>query len=419
MQFLAGWTLMIQDYGEPSDFYNYPSHLYEEIYVVTPGFADMFQGDISLDFSGYIDPEDPIAFSLFPEGVEIIATDETGQETVLVEDAMQSLMFSAASSAQTKPGMQWKELKKLLIPSVNSTGGNKLDLTLNFGGTGGVVLYDKDGDLETTKNDQVKISGQTGIKNLKTTAGIEWHPNYNPFNLDLLPQQIIFKTTYDKVNQIKAEFSKGVNLEKAIKKMNEELNSGFENKHKFLGMNIEGIDFKNQIAIGALGINLGTPVTYYATLGKHQDKSKVIGFSPVLLIIPVIDITGKLDARLTVAYTYNSYVENGINIQKTDFTGAYGPLESNLGQRSMDLPFDRKLEIFDLEAKSKTKKDEEPVPTLIVETGGNSRRFVWCWMMAGLMLNGIIPAAVKANGYARAKSTLNGTAKWEDSLFQK
>ena len=93
VQFLAGWTFMIQDYGEPSDFYNYPSHLYEEIYVVTPGFADMFQGDISLDFSGYIDPEDPIAFSLFPEGVEIIATDETGQETVLVEDAMQSLMF--------------------------------------------------------------------------------------------------------------------------------------------------------------------------------------------------------------------------------------------------------------------------------------------------------------------------------------
>ena len=414
-QFLSGWTFMIQDYGEPVDFIQYPSHLYEEIEVIEPGFADLFQGDVSLDFSGYIDSEDPIAFSVFPDGVNVIATEENGEENTLVEDQQRTVRFSAAASDQSKPGMQWEEFKKLLKPSVNNSGSNgKVDITLDFGGDSGVTLYDKDGDLDS-KNDQIKLSGQTGIKNLKTTAGIEWHPNFNPFNPDLLPQQFIFKTTYDQVNQIKAEFSAGLKIEDLVKKANKELNSGFENKHQFLGMKVEGIDFKDQIAIGAIGIRLDIPPTY-ATLGVHQASSKAVGFSPILLIIPVIDITGKLDAKLSVAYAYNSYVENGINIQKEDFTGSYGPLEANRGQKSYDLPYDRTLEIYDLEAKSKTKKDEEPVPSLTVEGAGTAEASFGVGVMAALMLNGIIPAAVKTNVYARAKATLNGTAKWQDSL---
>lgn len=415
-QFLAGWTFMIQDYGEPSDFINYPPHLYEEIYVITPGLADLFQGDISLDFSGQIDLENPVAFSIFPEGVEIVGVDEYGQEEALVDNTPSLLRFSTFAAAEPpKPGIQWGQLKTGLLPSFSAVSGDKLDIMINFGGASGVVIYDHDGNLDDTKNDQVKISGQTGIKNLSTTAGIEWHPNFNPFDFDVLPQQIIFKTTYDKVNQVKAEFSAGLNLENVVKNANKALNSNFENKHQFIGMDISGIDFKDQIALGALGLRLDIPPTY-ATLGGHQVTSKIVGFSPILLIIPVIDITGKLEAKLSVSYTYNSYVETGVNIQKKGFTGAYGPLEANRGQKSIELAYDRQLEIYDLEAKSKSKKDEKPVPVLIVEGSGTAEASFGVGVMTGLMLNGVIPAAVKGSAYARAKATLNGTAKWEDSL---
>lgn len=418
-QFMAGWTFMIQEYGEPTDFINYPSHLYEEIIVITPGLADIFQGDISLDFSGGIDADDPIAFSFFPEGVDVVPFADSYEQQEEAPEIPSVLRYSTfASSAASKPGFQWGQLKQLLIPQVNATSGDKLDILINFGGSGGIVLYDHDGDIDGTKNDQVKISGSTGIKNLSTTAGIEWHPNFNPFDLDLLPQQVMFKTTYDKVNQIKAEFSAGLNLENVIKNANSALNSSFENKNQFLGMDITGIDFKDQIALGALGIRLDIPPTY-ATLGAHQTTSKIVGFSPILLIIPVIDITGKLDAKLSVTYAYNSYVETGVNIQKVGFTGAYGPIEANRGQSSVDLPFDRQLEIYDIEGKSKAKKNEKPVPTLTIEGAGSAEASFGVGVMAGLMLNGVIPASVKGSAYARAKATLNGTAKWEDSLVPK
>lgn len=417
-QFLAGWTFMIQEYGEPTDFINYPSHLYEEITVITPGLADIFQGDISLDFSGKIDADDPIAFSFFPEGVEVVPFADSNLIEEQAPEIPIALRFSTFAAASNKPGFQWGQLKNLLIPTVNATSGDKLDILINFGGSGGVVLYDHDGDLTGTKNDQVKISGQTGIKNLSTTAGIEWHPNYNPFNLDLLPQQIIFKTTYDKVNQIKAEFSAGLSLENVVNDANKALNGSFENKNQFIGMDITGIDFKDQIALGALGIRLDIPPTY-ATLGGHQVTSKIVGFSPILLIIPVIDVTGKLEAKLSVTYAYNSYVETGVNIQKVGFTGAYGPIEANRGQKTIDLPFDRQLEIYDIEGKSKSNKHEKPIPTLTVEGAGTAEASFGVGVMAGLMLNGVIPAAVKGSAYARAKATLNGTAKWEDSFVPK
>ncbi|NLO09082.1 MAG: hypothetical protein GX129_04340 [Clostridiales bacterium] len=54
-----------------------------------------------------------------------------------------------------------------------------------------------------------------------------------------------------------------------------------------------------------------------------------------------MDLDGSVEGTLTLTFSKATDVEKGFNLQKKNFSGAYGSLSNNLGQKSYNMPFDR------------------------------------------------------------------------------
>lgn len=413
-QFLTGFSGVICKTEESDDALLYPPEEYEVVYFSTVKLDKLFDSDVRLDFSGGIDSDDPLAFILLPDGTQYVPSGNEQEDNRLLRGPVQDdniMLFSTASQANVqsngenefpKPGFQPQELLKAIIPtfSQSSDGNNKItDILVKLNNP---VIYDHDGDDET-KNDQIKVGGKYGIEDLKYTGGIEWHPDFSPLSYDLLPQQIMSKISYTEISELKLEYNASIDHEDLLKNLIKEYNN-FDNETKallarnFMGLSIQGVDFEDKIVLVTFGIRLSRkPV-----IGQIKDianESIAIPFDPILLVNIIIDLDGSLKGTLSLTFSKNADVEKGFNLQKKNFSGAYGPLSNNLGQRSYSMPFDRQFEIFDKdEASYEIKLEGEAQGNLEVGNG----------LEAGVMMAGIVPAVISGVVFYRTEADLKG-----------
>jgi len=408
-QFVTGFAGEICK-TEDSDDVHYPTADYEVVYFSTVTLDKLFDGDVRMDFSGGIDNDNPISFILLPDGTEYVpainrqeeeATIQLFNEPVqndrarLLSTIPQTLAQTTAQTKFPQPGFQPQELLKAIIPTFSeSADGNKktTDLLVKLNDT---VIYDRDGNIET-ENDQIKVGGKFGIEKLKYTGGIEWHPDLLPWSFDLLPQQIMSKISYKEISELKAKYNASIDTKDFVKAMN----NGFNNKREFMGLSIQGVDFSEKVVLATFGIRLsGTPVV--GRIKSVSDQSIAVPFDPILLVNIIMDLDGSVEGTLTLTFNKTTDVEKGFNLQKKNFSGAYGSLSNNLGQKSYSMPFDRQLEIFDKdEASFEVKLEGEAKAKL--EIGGG--------LDAGVMIAGIMPADISGVVFYRAEAELNGSA---------
>lgn len=408
-----GFNGVLISYGDPTDSNNYPANDYELICFRAADFTDIFDGDVSLSYE-ISDADNPVAFAYFPTDVEIASLDSYGyKERILY--ASEGYGDQSQKQEIKEAGFQKSAIPYMMNDALNINGGISSSNGLNLGITfKDAVFYDKDGNSGTT-NDQFKIGGKIAYENLTVDAGIEWH--VDPLHMDLLPQQIVGKYAYNTNIDMHAKWTGSTDLSDLVKNANKALNNEFENNKQFLGMTLSGIDMKDSIILGMFGIQI-SPVGINPTVGvKNTQYSSVFNkLSAIIVIIPVLDVTGKITAKVGFTYTYSAYHENGINMQKKGFVGSHGSLEENKGQTSIELPFDRSLEIYDVCARSSSEKDIDPGWSVIFGGEGDALEEVAFGADIGLMISGIVPTAVKGRIYEKAEVKASGEIKLGNGL---
>lgn len=392
--FVTGFTAVYENHrghsgSEDYPLSEYPDSAYEEIVFSYPEFADLFDGDISLDFSQGVDRDDPIAFAMMADGTPIVLQEGT--------QPVHQYSSSAASTRDSypKPGWQPQELAKNALPTAvyKIDQYNRLNLTLNWDDT---VIYDHDGVKNEGALDygQVKLSGDVGIKNLQYTGGLEWHPNFIPWELDLLPQQLISKLNYGFGGSLTVKGDASVSTTELIKA----LNSGFENKAEFWGMSVSGVSsLKNKWVLGVVGLNLNPPSVTYGTTIKGQAALSTL--CPSLILVVFIDVDGNVTVEGALSFGYETKVEKGFNIQKNGYTGSYGSQNQNRSDKHYNIGFDRTLDIYDKNDGNFTLTfggKVEATLDLGVGVGG------------GLMIGGVCPAMMDGEIFYRASGLVEG-----------
>lgn len=433
-----GFNGTLVSYGDPEDGSRYPADEYEVLYFQPAGFTDIFDDDVSLSYE-ISDEENPVAFAYFPTDVEVASLDSDG----LIQRILYASERNGEKSEEKKSGEQKSEEEKAGEQKIKEAGFQKdaisymlknaiklngdvtrsddkgsgsdndrisdINIELKFEDT---VLYDRDGDGKTT-NDQFKIGGSIALKNMQVEAGVEWHRT----PLDPSPQQIIGKFSYNTEMGMHAEWTGSEDLRDLVKTANKALNHEFENNKQFSGITVSGIDMENSLILGMLGIQI-SPAGINPTIGvkNTQYESLFQGLNAIVVIIPVLDVTGNVTAKVGFTYQYSAYHEKGINMQKKGFVGSHGSLEENKGQVSVPLPYDRSLEIYDVYGRSASEKDVAPQWSVTFGGEGDAGEEVGLGANLGLMISGIVPVAAKASIYEKADVNGSGEIKLGNGL---
>lgn len=412
-----GFNGVLLSNEEPEDVVKFPISEYEVVTFRSADYTDIFDGDVSLSYE-LVDTENPLAFAYFPSEVEIYVLDDTGKQQARLYSNEKSISEELGDQSEkqeiNQPGFQKNAISYMMSDALNITGGlsgsNGMNIGIKFKDS---VLFDEDGKGSTT-DDQFKFGGNISFNHFKVNAGIEWHPNFNPFALDLLPQQIMGKYSYTEEVNAHADWTGDVNLNDVkdstgnkvglVKAANKLLNNDFENNKQFLGMTLSGVDMSDSIILGAFGLQIApTGVAPVVGIKNAQYSSTFTPLSAILVIMPVINIEGELSAKVGLTYKYTSYNEKGINMQKKDYVGAFGSLSENKGQSSKDLPFNRSLEIYNVCSKSSSDKESAPAWSLTLEGDGNAKARVAVGADIGLMMAGIMPTSTEAKLYASSE----------------
>lgn len=397
--FPSGLSLIYRSHDDayPADR-PFDASLYEMLHTQIPSLLDLINDEICYN-SAEIDINDPFAFMLFPEGTDLYLEDEEGEnEQLLVDtDIYSNFRFLAGNEPVQGKGFQFQNLSKLIIPTADFSDINDGSIKFKFSD---VILYDKDGKKET-ENDQVKLGGEMGLKEIKPTLGLEWHPTIT----DPLPKQFISKISYKEVRNLKVEFgAEFASLEDIVKDYQKRLN-GFKNENSFAGITLQGVNMDSTIVLGAVGINLaGVQVANIRTI---QSASILVPFNPTLIIFLCIDLKGNLSTQVTFELENTAYVEKGVNIQKDGFVGRYGSCASNMGSRNYTFG-NRNINIYDVYAKSKYERNLLPVSKLKISAEGTASVSASVGAAIGVMIAGVIPAYVKGSIGPKATATLKG-----------
>lgn len=421
--FLTGFT-GIYEYNQaprgtedfPLDLY--PDDTYQEIIFSYAGFADLFDGDISIDLSSGIDPEDPIAFAIFPDGTNIeVQTDtqitsyDSHDTNIEVQADPQIASYNSHGvriltavnndSDYPQKGWQLQELLKNALPHANvSVGTNSnVNITVKWGDT---VLFDKDGKKETT-NDQLTLTGEFGIKDLKHVGGIEWHPSFVPWDIQLLPQQMISKTSYTNFAEIKLSGKFEKSLEDLVKEANRYISRNkkeFKNETSLWGMKITGPStFNDKVVLGVFGVNLATfhPVVYRSI----SDAAESSTLKPSLVIYVYLHLDGSISAEFTLTAGYEHQTTKGFNVQKNGYTGSYGSQAQNRSDKHYTIGSNYSADIYD-NSSGNLKLNVTGKGELSAD-GGFGAGF-------GLLLGGFVPATVDGTVFGRVSGSVEGTA---------
>ena len=138
-----------------------------------------------------------------------------------------------------------------------------------------------------------------------------------------------------------------LDLSNFVEDVNKKLKHDLENNIQTLGMTISGLDMSDSIILGMFGLQISTAgVNVTIGVKNTQYASSFNPLSAIVVIVPVLDVTGKITAKVGFTYRYSDYLENGINVQKKDFVGAYSSLDQNKGQEMGSRSNDPPIEVY-------------------------------------------------------------------------
>ena len=344
-----------------------------QVVQFTPAtMEDIYPDEVTIDLSGGIDTENPIAYAYFPDGTEISMKSESS--VVL------------PSSLETEKETEMREHFKITETKKNG----KTTLEIEFED---VILYDEDKDKET-ENDQLRLNGKYEIKDFLTDFY---------FDKDFLSiKQCYNKTSYSEDADIEFEVGAKLDTEEVV----EFLNGGFDNKKTYGMLKMEGIDLSDSIMLGVVGINIATMtpvVTSFQSLQKTSEKTPLM---PVVFLSFILHLDGEISVEVRVGFNESSYNVKGFNLQKKNYIGKYGAFDKSLGE-SKTL-FGYNFQTINCTGKSKTDMSSPAEQKLYVEGEGKAEIEIGAGVLGAIMLNGIIPAGFSAYPYFKAEGEIKG-----------
>ncbi len=392
--FVVGFSGVYKSHRAPegcSDYpaTDYPDSQYEEIVFDYPGFADLFAEDVSLDFSSGINTADPIAFAMSGDGTPISLND--------------NVVMSGTHNANNyygAPGWQTEELLSSIVPSFNYSVDNygRLNIGLKWKD---IVVYDHDGKknpdsgIDANKG-QLKLSGEFGISDLTYTGGLEWHPSLVPWDIELLPQQMISKLEYTQGGGLELKGDVTASTSDLVKKLNR-----YKNQKEFWGMNVNGVKtFESKWVVFILGVNLApVSVQPYKTLSGLSASSTVT--TPKLFLYFFLDADGNVTVEGSLNLKYSTDIVKGFNVQKNGYTGSYGSQAQNRSDKHYKVGSTHTLDVYDT-------NDNNGGLNLKLNGKLNASLDIGPGFGAGLMICGVCPATVDGELFYRASGEAEG-----------
>lgn len=397
--FVVGFSGVYKSHRAPegcSDFPadDYPDSQYEEIVFDYPGFADLFGEDVSLDFSTGVNTNDPIAFAIAGNGMPLSLNGGTAMF------AMDDAPMTYANTYYGEPGWQTEELLSSIIPSVNFSVDNygRLDLGLKWKD---IVVYDDDGKknpdsgIDADKG-QLKLSGEIGITKLKYTGGLEWHPSLVPWDIELLPQQMISKLEYTQGGGLELKGGVTASTSDLVKKLNR-----YNNQKEFWGMNVNGVKtFDSKWVLCIVGVNLAPiSVQPYKTLKGLAASSTVT--TPKLFLYFFLDADGNVTVEGSLTLKYSTDIVKGFNVQKNGYTGSYGSQAQNRSDKHYKVGSTHTLDVYDT-------NNNNGGLNLKLSGKFEAGLDIGPGFGAGLMICGVCPATVDGELFYRANGEAEG-----------
>ncbi|MGN1166445.1 MAG: Ig-like domain-containing protein [Lachnospiraceae bacterium] len=373
--FPDGFSGTIESWGAPSDS-SVDSDTYIEVTFREPGLDDLFDGDGCIDFGGGVDPDDPIAFIMVPDGTEVSAISENEVNTY-------------ASKKYSRPYFP-EGMSGFFQPKISA--GNKKSLSIKLDLLD-VLLYDKDMDPDTT--DQLRLNGSLEISDITFDGSLEWKEKSG----SLMPQQIKMDVSYNTKANVTLKALDSIDFKDIVTKAN----SNFENKIEKCGIQLSGIDMSERIMLGVIGLNfVASPTASIRRQASYTRRS----IKPKYFIALYLDLSGELSAELSLSLDYSSYRECGFNVCNTKAKNIEG-INSAIYTQTKDLAGDYMMGTYERERKSKTEYGQ-PEPKFVFDGKVKGNVSLGAGALLGVMMLGIIPGDVYGGCSSEAGITLDG-----------
>ena len=399
--FIAGFTGIYNRHQAPRDS-AYPDYAYEEVIFNYPTIDKLFDKDINLDFSGGIDKENPVAFTLIGDKTTI--NPKANGSRIGMNNKVRAMGYGD-DDKYPSPGFQREEfLTKLRFTEAINNG--KGSLTLNWEDA---VIYDKDGIRNKPGDDmsgEIKFSGKIGVDDIYTEGGIEWHPDYIGGLFDhgkWLPDQMKLKLNYKKVANLELKGKTEFKTEEFV----QNLNAGFKNEASLVGLDISGVEtFNKKWVIGAVGLRLVRKTGVGGNINQIAQQSSLA--DPIIMLFIFIDIDGNITVEGGIKTENSTSYVKGFNIQRNGFVGSYGSQVENFSAgRHGRINDDYTLDIYDsTENKNSFSVYGKAAAGLKLGAG----------LGAGLMVAGLCPATVTGEVFVDSKMEAELEGKLEIPL---
>lgn len=379
-EFPNGFSGVLESWGTPSD----PaadSAAYIEVTFREPELDDVFDGDGCIDFSGGVDPNDPISFIMVPDGSQVSAISAQG-----------NTVSRAAGETYTRNHFP-EGMAGFFQPSITVKPGGSTSIKLDMAD---VLLYDGD-KIKDTK-DQIKLTGSIELADITFDGKLEWKDK----GVSLMPQQMKMDVSYTTKVNVTVKTGASVDFEDLVKKANDD----FENKIEKMGLEISGIDMSNRMMLGVIGLNFVAPPA-----ASLKDLSSLTGLTakPKYFIALYLDLTGKISAEASVALDYEAYRESGFNMYNTKASNIQG-MNASIYTEKKTLAGDYVMGTYEKERKSRSEYGN-PEPKITLEGKVEGKVEIGGGVMCGVMFCGLIPGDFYGGCEAGADFKLDGKAE--------
>ena len=359
----------------------YDDDLYYVIYTTEASLKDLFNSDMRIR-ADQINLENPIAFSTFDS--DLVVKDSNS----IVENNTDNVTFATRTSlnpANMSRGEFFaKQIANEFKPIIDGNN-SKIDFLFGLKDT---VIYDDDKDLKT-KNDQMKITGTFGLRQLAPKFEYTWKGT-------ILPEQMRYSIECGNVSEFSVSYAGKFNIEDLTKGLPK-----FKNKrdlslavfdYTIAEGTVQGVDMSNNFVIGCVGINLKPvfPVGYTVTNieGYSQDHT----LDPIAVVMLTMNLEGKIECTMDIVYKFNETYKTVVEVvdsKKVQSTS-----------NAIDVGFDKKL-IY-----SQTKEPAEH--EFYIEGKGEATVKSGLEGQVGVMLGGIMPTTLGLGVEMGATAEMDG-----------
>ena len=399
--FIAGFTGIYNRHQAPRES-EYSDYMYEEVVFNYPTIDKLFDKDINLDFSGGIDKENPIAFTLIGNKTTINPKVNGGQ--IGMTNKVRAMGYGD-DDKYPSPGFQREEfLTKLRLTGAINNG--KGSLTLNWEDA---VIYDKDGIRNKPGDDmsgEIKFSGKIGLDDIYTEGGVEWDPGIEGLtdHSKWLPDQLKFKFNCKTVADLELKGKTEFSTEEFVQK----LNAGFKNESRLAGLvDVSGVEtFNKKWVIGAVGLRLASKTGVGGNINQIAQQSSLVDH--IIMLFIFMDIDGNITVEGGIKTENSTSYVKGFNIQRNGFVGSYGSQAENFSAgRHSRINDDYTLDIYD-STENKNSFSVYGKATAGLKLGAG--------LGVGLMVAGLCPATVTGEVFVDSKMEAELEGKLEIPL---